>query len=368
MEPVLVTQAYLPPREEYDKYLDKIWESHWLTNNGELHDKLAKKLEEYLGVSNVTLFVNGHSALDVVFKAMNLTGEVITTPFTFASTTHAIVMNGLTPIFADIKPSDCTIDEEQAESLITPRTSAIVAVHVYGCPCNVSALADIARRHHLKLIYDAAHAFGVKVDGKGIGSFGDVSMMSFHATKVFNTIEGGALLYDDASYTRIFNLYKNFGITGPEHVEAVGLNAKMNEFQAAMGLAVLPHVDEEIKKRKALTEAYRSGLKGIPGIRFLGDMKNVEHNYAYFPIFVDESEYGRTRDELFEALGEQNVFPRKYFYPITSDFECFKGRYDYLALPNARYAADHVMTLPLYGALQIDTAKDIADMIREMAK
>ncbi|MBQ7497084.1 MAG: DegT/DnrJ/EryC1/StrS family aminotransferase [Selenomonas sp.] len=366
--PVYVTQALLPPRQEYDRYLDKIWQSHILTNNGELHVELEESLRSFLGVKNVTLLVNGHSALDVAFKAMHLSGEAITTPFTFASTTHAIVLNGLTPVFADIKMSDYTIDEKCVESLITARTSAIVAVHVYGYPCALEPLARIAAKHHLALIYDAAHAFGVRVNGKPIGSFGDVSMLSFHATKVFNTIEGGALLSENASLARSFNLCKNFGITGPEHVEAVGVNAKMNEFQAAMGLAILPHLGEEMEKRRRITEIYRNGLAGVPGLRTMCDLPGVEHNYAYFPLLVDEQQFGLTRDELFSYLEARNVFPRKYFYPLTVDYECFKGKYDYLPLPNARYVAKRIMTLPLYGALPPATAEHIVSFIRDAAR
>ncbi len=366
-DPVYVTQAILPPRHEYERYLDRIWQSHILTNNGALHEELESRLKEFLGVKNVTLLVNGHSALDVAFKALHLSGEAITTPFTFASTTHAIVMNGLTPVFADIKLSDYTIDEECVETLITPRTSAIVAVHVYGYPCAVEALARIAEKHNLALVYDAAHAFGVKVNGQPICTFGDVSMLSFHATKVFNTIEGGALLTGNAALARSFNLCKNFGITGPEHVEAVGVNAKMNEFQAAMGLANLPHLAEEMEKRRRITEIYREGLAEVPGLRTMSDLPGIEHNYAYFPLLVDEKEFGLTRDELFNYLGVRNVFTRKYFYPLTVDYECFKGQYDYLPLPHARYVAKRIMTLPLYGALPSEVAERIVSFIREAA-
>ena len=364
-QPVYVTRSFLPPKAEYEKFLNDIWESHWLTNNGSLHEELGKKLEDYLGVDNVTLFVNGHSALDVAVKALGLTGEVITTPFTFASTTHAIVMNGLRPVFADIRRSDYTIDPESVESLITDKTSAIVAVHVYGNPCDVHALADIAERHGLKLIYDAAHAFGVKYEGQPIGRFGDVSMCSFHATKIFHTIEGGALLYQNSAYRRSFNLYKNFGITGEESVEAVGLNAKMNEFQAAMGLANLPYVEKAVEERHALTNIYRRELRDVDGIEVLEDLPGVKHNYAYFPLLVDEKKYGRTRDELFELLATHNVYTRKYFYPLTTDYECFNGMYDELPLPNARYTAARIMTLPLYGDLGGEIALKIAGMIKE---
>lgn len=363
-EKIYVTRAFLPPKEEFDEYVETIWKNHWLTNQGELHNELQKRLEEYLGVENVTLFVNGHLALDVAIKALNLKGEVITTPFTFASTTHAIVMNGLTPVFADIKLSDYTIDEECVEQLITPDTSAIIAVHVYGFPCNVTALADIAARHGLRLIYDAAHAFGVEVGGVPIGRFGDVSMLSFHATKVFNTIEGGALLYENEKWRRYFDLYKNFGITGPDTVEAVGLNAKMNEFQAAMGLCNLKHVAAETEKRRAITDLYREKLRDVNGITVLEDEKDVKHNYSYMPILIDGEKYGETRDELFDRLATHNIFARKYFYPLTTDYECFGTEFKNVAIPNARRAAEGIMTLPLYGELAPETAEKIAAIIR----
>ncbi len=365
-EKILVTRSFLPPRKEYDKYLDLIWENHWLTNQGELHNELQEKLQNYLGVKNVTLFTNGHLALDVAIKALGVKGEVITTPFTFASTTHAIIMNGATPVFADIKPSDCTIDEERVEALITDKTSAIVAVHVYGYPCNTSALFDIATRHGLKLIYDAAHVFGVKIDGKPIGTFGDVSMMSFHATKVFHTIEGGALLYADSSLRRSFDLYKNFGITGPETVEAVGLNAKMNEFAAAMGLCNLRYVDGEIEKRHKITDIYREILRDVSGIKIFEDIPGVAHNYAYMPIIIDEKKYGHSRDELFDRLAAKNIFTRKYFYPLTTDYQCFGTEFADAKVDNARYAANHVLTLPLYGELPPEMAENIAKFIRSL--
>jgi dTDP-4-amino-4,6-dideoxygalactose transaminase len=365
-QPILVTQAFLPPYEEYCAALKSIWESHWMTNNGKLHNKLQEELEKYLHVRNITLFVNGHSALDVAVKALGLKGEVITTPFTFASTTHALVMNGLKPVFCDIKLSDFTIDENKIEALITPRTSAIVAVHVYGYPCNVKKIEALAEKYNLKVIYDAAHAFGVNIGGTAIGNFGDVSMMSFHATKVFNTIEGGALLYNNDGYRRLFDLYKNFGITGPETVEAVGLNAKMNEFQALMGLLNLKYTTTNIAKRKLIVEKYREILKTVPGIRVVGDIPNVKSNYAYFPIIVDSKEYGMNRDQLANKMEEYNVFVRKYFYPLTCDFKCFNNKFKNVEVENARFATNNVITLPLYADLSLSDTESIATIIKDL--
>lgn len=362
-KPIYVTQSFLPPYEEYTACIKKIWETHWMTNNGELHKSLQAELMKYLQVDHVTLFVNGHLALDVAIKSLRLTGEVITTPFTFASTTHAIVMNGCTPVFCDIKLNDFTIDADKIESLITERTTAIVAVHVYGYPCDVEKIQQIAQKYNLKVIYDAAHAFGVEIDGTAIGNFGDVSMLSFHATKVFNTIEGGALLYKDKTYERQFNLYKNFGITGQESVESVGLNAKMNEFQAAMGLVNLKYVDEQIEKRKAITALYRERLREVKGIYLVDEKKNIKSNYAYFPILVDEKEFGMTRDALFEKLKEYNVFARKYFYPLTSDYECYEAQYEKCDLKNSRYVAERILTLPIYGELKSDETETIVKII-----
>jgi dTDP-4-amino-4,6-dideoxygalactose transaminase len=365
-EPVYVTRSFLPPYEEYCARLKHIWDSHWLTNNGELHNALQKKLEEYLAVRHVTLFVNGHSALDVAVKALGLKGEVITTPFTFVSTTHALVMNGLKPVFCDIKSTDYTIDEEKIEALITPQTTAIVAVHVYGYPCNVQRIEEIARKHGLKVIYDAAHAFGVSIGERSIGSYGDVSMLSFHATKVFHTIEGGALLYADDSYIREFDLYKNFGITGPETVEAVGLNAKMNEFCAVMGLTNLEYVDEQIRERKAVVERYRQGLQDVPGILFSALRPDVDYNYAYVPIVVDEQKYGHTRDELFDYMAKYNIFARKYFYPIMTECDCYREEYGQTELPVAKYVSDRVLTLPIYGEIDAAVVDAVIQLIHEL--
>jgi dTDP-4-amino-4,6-dideoxygalactose transaminase len=363
-----VTRSFLPPLQEYVHELESIWETHWLTNQGSKHQQLEEGLKTYLGVRNITLFTNGHLALDVAIKALGLQGEVITTPFTFASTTHAISMNGLTPVFCDIKPEDFTIDEAILESLITPRTSAILAVHVYGNPCAATAIDDIAKRHGLKVIYDAAHAFGEKIDGAPIGRLGDVSMFSFHATKVYHTIEGGALAFSDDSLKRSFDLFKNFGITGPESVEAVGLNAKMSEFQAAMGVVNLRYIDGEIESRKTVVDAYTALLDEVKGIRTPKRSSNVFYNNSYFPIIVDEDEFGISRDRLFDELAKYGIMPRKYFYPLVADFDCYKAAYGGSRLPVARKVAAEVLTLPLYSDLGLSDVKYICGRIAEIAE
>lgn len=364
--PIQVTKSYLPPIEEYINKLKVIWDNDWLTNNGPLHNELSEEIKRYLKVDETTLFVNGHSALCVALKALNLKGEVITTPFTFASTTHAIVSNGLTPVFCDINLNDFTIDVDKIEELITENTSAIVPVHVFGYPCNVKAIEEIAKKHNLKVIYDAAHVFGVELDGQGIGSFGDISMFSLHATKVYNSIEGGLLTTKDRELTNKFNSLKNFGITGQESVEEVGINAKMNEFQAAMGLVNIKYLDEQIEKRKVIAETYRNVFKDIEGIKYLDDIEGVKHNYAYFPIVIDEKITGIDRNELNEELKKYNIFTRKYFYPLTSDFECYKGKYNDNNLKNAKHISDRVLTIPMYGELKKEDANNIAIIIKNI--
>ena len=294
---ILVTRSSMPSFEEYCEEIKELWDSHFLTNMGVKHKELEKNLKEYLKCDNINLFTNGHLALECALKVFDLQGEVITTPFTFASTTHAIVRNGLKPVFCDINPIDCTIDVEKIESLITDKTCAIVPVHVYGNLCNVEKIEEIAKKHNLKVIYDAAHAFGVEKNGVGVANFGDASMFSFHATKVYNTIEGGAVTYQDKILNKKINDIKNFGITGPETVEYIGGNAKMNEFQAAMGLCNLRHVDNEIEKRKKVVERYRERLLNVDGIKLVPIQKGVKQNYAYFPVVFDNYKY--TRDEVF---------------------------------------------------------------------
>ena len=325
MSNILVTRSSMPDYEEYCEEIKELWDSHWLTNMGAKHKQLQAELEAMLGVPHVTLYTNGHLALENVIAAMNLpkNGEVITTPFTFASTTHAIVRNGLRPVFCDIDPVNFTIDAEKIESLITDRTCAIIPVHVYGNICDVDKIQRIADKYGLKVIYDAAHAFGVKYKGISSANFGNASMFSFHATKVFNTIEGGAECFKDDSLVQLLNDMKNFGIHGPESVEFVGGNAKMNEFQAAMGICNLRHLDTAIKRRKAVLERYRSHLEGVEGVQLNPIQDNVESNYAYFPIVFDEKKFGSSRNEVMAALAENGIGARKYFYPLTNTFECF---------------------------------------------
>ncbi|WP_227004583.1 DegT/DnrJ/EryC1/StrS family aminotransferase [Jeotgalibaca arthritidis] len=360
---IQVTKTSMPTFTEYTNEIKGLWDSHWLTNMGIKHKELERDLLKYLNVPNITLFTNGHLALENVIQAFNLTEEVITTPFTFASTTHAIVRNGLKPVFCDINSDDYTIDVDKIESLINERTSAIIPVHVYGNVCDVEAIDKIAKKHNLKVIYDAAHTFGVTVNGKGIGSYGDASMFSFHATKVFNTIEGGAVTFQDATLNKVLNELKNFGITGPESVGYIGGNAKMNEFQAAMGICNLRHVDNEILKRKNVVERYMSHLKGLKGIKLSPEQEGVQSNYAYFPVVFDG--YKKTRDEVFEQLKEHDVIARKYFYPLTNSFECYKGQYNVQDTPVAQYIAERVLTLPLYADLDLQDVDRICEIIKQ---
>ena len=360
---ILVTRSSMPDFEEYCDEIKELWESHWLTNMGIKHKELEKSLLGYLKTSNITLFTNGHLALECIIAAFNFPkgSEVITTPFTFASTTHAISRNGLIPVFCDINPKNFTIDADKIESLITEKTYAIIPVHVYGNLCDVDKIEKIAKKHNLKVIYDAAHAFGVEKDGIGVANFGDASMFSFHATKVFNTIEGGAVTYKDEKLNKILYDIKNFGITGPESVEYIGGNAKMNEFQAAMGICNLRHVDKEIEKRKKVVERYRERLLNIEGIKIIHVPKKIKENYAYFPVIFDNYKY--TRDEIFKKLGEENIIARKYFYPLINDFECYKRKYNSKDTPIAKYMADRVLTLPLYADLELEVVDKICDII-----
>ncbi|MDO4939100.1 MAG: DegT/DnrJ/EryC1/StrS family aminotransferase [Lachnospiraceae bacterium] len=357
---VFVTKAYLPPRAEFDEYLDKIWNSAWLTNMGNLHEELKEKLRAYLGVSGIELFVNGHLALEMCIQAFGFPkgSEIITTPFTFASTAHAIVRQGLKPVFCDIRESDCTIDPEKIEELITDRTVAILPVHVYGNIADVYRIGEIAEKHGLKVIYDAAHAFGEKLNGTGAGNFGDASMFSFHATKVYNTIEGGAVTFNGDKYNFGMMLYqlKNFGIMDQEHVEAVGGNAKMNELQAAMGLCNLKHIDELIAARKEIDALYREKLTD-KGVRFMKHRPEIEYNYSYMPVITD------ARDELFDKLSRHKIYARKYFYPCINAYDCYKGEYDPDETPVARDISRRILTLPIYQDLEHETIEEICRII-----
>lgn len=362
---ILVTRSSMPELDEYVTEISDLWETYWLTNMGSKHKKLQGELEKYLGVSHTILYANGHLALENVIAALNFPegGEVITTPFTFASTTHAIVRNKLVPVFCDINQRDYTIDVTKIEALITDRTVAIVPVHVYGNMCDIEEITRIAEKYGLKVIYDAAHAFGVKYKGKSVACFGDASMFSFHATKVFNTIEGGAVCFRDDSLVQILNDQKNFGIHGPECVSYVGGNAKMNEFQAAMGICNLRHFDKEIQKRKVVVEQYKRRLSGIEGIILNELQKDVQSNYAYFPVVFEGYKY--TRNEVFGMLAKEKIKARKYFYPLTNSFECYRN-YPTAGVdrtPVAQHTALRVLTLPLYADLQLCDVDRICDII-----
>ena len=368
MKKILVTQTSMPPFEEYIAEIKDIWESHWLTNMGPKHNLLESRLKDYLSVDYISLFTNGHNALELCLQALNLSGEVITTPFTFASTTHAIVRNGLTPVFCDINPIDYTMDVTKIEALITDKTTAIVPVHVYGHVCNVEEIERIAKKYGLKVIYDAAHVFGVRYKGKGTGNFGDASMFSFHATKVYHTIEGGAICYHNEELGNELYKLRDFGIKDAETIDGVGSNAKMNEFVAAMGLCTLNHVDEEIAKRKRVVECYRGYLSGVDGIQLPPIQRDVISNYAYFPIVIDEKVFGATRNEVFEKLAENNIHARKYFYPLTNAFDAYHGRFDENLTPVALHISKRVLTIPLYADLLQEDVKYICEIILQCKK
>ncbi len=363
MEKILVTKSSMPTLEEYVDEIKDIWDTHWLTNMGEKHKRLQEELIKYLNVQNIELLTNGHMALELTMQALNLQGEVITTPFTFASTTHAIVRNGLEPRFCDINPVDFTIDVSKIERLITDRTCAIVPVHVYGNICNVEEIDRLAKKYGLKVIYDAAHSFGIRYKEQGVGNYGDASCFSFHATKVFNSIEGGAVCFKDKEFGLELYRLKNFGIRGPEVVDGIGANAKMNEFCAAMGLCNMKHIEEEILKRKAIVERYREKLEGIKGIQLNPIQKYVIPNYSYFPVVFEEDIFGASRNEVYNKLAEQNIFARKYFYPLTNTFDCFHGKYDVGETPVALHISKRVLTLPLYADMSLDAVDKICDII-----
>lgn len=365
MSNILVTRSSMPDFEEYCEEIKSMWETHWLTNMGTKHKELQGILEQYLGVPHVTLYTNGHLALENAIAALNLPkgGEVITTPFTFASTTHAIVRNGLVPVFCDIKQDDYTIDPEKIELLINDNTVAITPVHVYGNMCDVENIQRISDKYGLKVIYDAAHAFAVKYKGQSSASFGDASIFSFHATKVFNTIEGGCVCFKNGAWVKLLNDMKNFGFNGPESVQFVGGNAKMNEFQAAMGICNMRHLEAEIAKRRKVVERYRERLSGVEGIKLPPLQKDVESNYAYFPAIFDGYKY--TRNEIFEMLAEKGINARKYFFPLTNSFECYRN-YPTAGVdktPIAQHMALRVLTLPLYADLSLKDVDRICDVI-----
>ena len=365
MRPIYVTSPSLPPLEEFIPYLEKIWESKWLTNNGQFHQQFEIALAEYLGVKYVSFFTNGMIALQLGMQALKIKGEVITTPFTFVATTHAIHLNGCTPVFCDIEPDTFTMDPAKVESLITPRTTAIMPVHVYGNPCRHEELKKIADIYGLKLFYDAAHVFGVKKDGVSVANWGDLSMLSFHATKVFNTFEGGALVTNDPSMKKRIDFLKNFGFADETTVVAPGSNGKVDELRSAYGLLQLKYVDSEIAKRQKVAVFYRENLQDIPGIRILHDLPGVDHNYGYFPILVDAEVYGMTRDALYEKFKTVGINPRRYFYPLCSQFPTYRNLPSAIPgnLPVAENIAQQVLCLPIFADLVAEVTAEIVSII-----
>jgi dTDP-4-amino-4,6-dideoxygalactose transaminase len=366
--PVYVTRPLLPDLNMITKRLEDVWASKWLTNNGPQHQLFEARLQGVLKVPFISLFNNGTIALITACQSLRLSGDVITTPFTFPATPHVLTWNNIRPIFCDIDPTSMNIDADRIESMITPQTTGILAVHVFGTPCDVVKIQEIADRYGLKVVYDAAPAFGVEVNGVGIGNFGDVSMLSFHATKLFHTAEGGALTFKDQNLKVRVDLLKNFGIKNEEEVVMPGINGKMNEIQAAIGLVVLDYVEDEVRKRKHLTEIYRRRLKDIAGITCMKDTPSVKGNYQCFVIRINEKRFGRSRDAVHEGLKKYNVHARKYYSPLCSDYTCYRQLPSSTAanLPVATQIVREVLSLPLYGELSVDDVERICDMLGEM--
>lgn len=369
-EPIFVTRPIVPDLDKYRERLESVWEKKWFTNNGEQHQILEKKVQQYLGVPNISLFNNGTIALITACRSLRLSGEVITTPFTFAATPHVLTWNNIRPIFCDIEEKSFNIDADKLESLITSDTTGIMPVHVFGMPCDTGKIQKIADEYGLKIIYDAAHAFGTKVDNTGIGNFGDITMFSFHSTKQFHTAEGGALAFNDPSLKKRVDLLKNFGIKSEDEVIMAGINGKMNELQAALGLEVLEYLEEEREKRKRLFEHYREYLKKINGVICPETGRNVYSNYQYLVIRIEKEKFGKSRDEVHEKFKRYNIFTRKYFYPLCSDYACYKQ------LPSssqnnlqvANKIIHEVLCLPLYGDLQLDDIKKICAILSSFSK
>lgn len=366
---ITVTQPFMPPLDEFIPYLVQIWENKWLTNNGPLHQQLEKELAEYLGVKYISVFSNGTLALITALQALNITGEVITTPFSFVATTHSLWWNKIKPVFVDIEPEYLNLDPTKIKAAITEKTTAIMPVHVYGNPCNVDEIQRIADKHNLKVIYDAAHAFGVKINDNSILNYGDLSVLSFHATKVYSTIEGGAIICHTEKMKHHIDNLKNFGFRGETVVEEPGINAKLNELQAAYGLLQLKYVDGFIARRKEITNLYRQLLKDTKGIRYFDDIEGVEYSYSYFPILIDKTKFGKSRDEVYELLKENNIFARRYFYPLISNFEPYNKLESSSTenLPIATIAAEDVLCLPIYVELNNDDIQTICSIIKYSA-
>ncbi|MEH2228727.1 MAG: DegT/DnrJ/EryC1/StrS family aminotransferase [Nostoc sp.] len=367
-QPIYVTRPILPSLDRITEKLREIWDSKWLTNNGPQHCLLETQLKNLLKVPYLSLFNNGTIALIIACQSLRLTGEVITTPFTFPATPHVLSWNNIKPIFCDIDPVTMNIDADKIESMITPQTSAILGVHVYGTPCDVVKIQEIADKYGLKVIYDAAHAFGVEIDGVGIGSFGDISMMSFHATKLFHTVEGGALIFKESNLKTRIDFLKNFGIKNEEEVVMPGINGKMNEIQAAIGLVVLDYIEDERNKRKVLVDTYKECLKDVPGIKLLPEDNIFTKSYQYFVIRIEEKIFGRSRNYVYQKLKEYNVFTRKYFSPLCSDYPCYKQlpSASIANLPVANIVAQQVLSLPLYGDLTPDEIEKICSILLEI--
>ena len=364
-KPIYVTRPFLPPLEEFRQGLEEIWENKWLTNNGPILKRFNRELSDIFETENLCLFNNGTLALQIALQAMGISGEVITTPYTFVATTHALFWNNISPVFVDIEPDYYTIDPEKVEAAITPRTTAILAVHVYGHPCKLNALADIAQRHNLKLIYDAAHAFGTEVGDKSIAHFGDLSMFSFHATKLFHSLEGGMLIFKEAGLKGKLDYLKNFGFKNEVEVVMSGTNAKMNEMQALMGIQILNYLEEIIQKRAKITKVYRECLRKVPGIRLVpAPSSDIRYNYAYMPIEVDEQEFGMSRDDLYERFKQWNVHARRYFYPLVCDYACYRSIPVNDSLTVARRVAGRILTLPIYDSLKLSEVEAICEIIK----
>lgn len=363
---ITVTSPLLPDLDEFNAMLKEIWASRWITNNGTFHKQLEKELAAYLKVPYISLFTNGTLPLITALQGLRITGEVITTPYSFVATTHSLWWNGIKPVFVDIDPATGNIDPDRIEAAITPKTTAIMPVHVYGKPCNTKRIKDIADTYGLKVIYDAAHAFGVEVDGESILNAGDMATLSFHATKVYNTVEGGALVMHDAETKKRIDYLKNFGFANEVTVVGPGINSKMDEVRSAYGLLNLRQVDAAIKARRQVAIKYREALRPVEGITFFDDMPGVKHNYSYFPIFVDAEKYGMTRDELYFKMKEHNVLGRRYFYPLISEFSTYRGLESARPenLPNAHRMADTVICLPMHHALSDEDVERVIDVIK----
>lgn len=366
-KPITVTSPLLPKLDDFIPMLQDIWNRKWLTNNGFYHKKLEKALAEYLGVKYISLFTNGTLPLITALQALHVTGEVITTPYSFVATTHSIWWNGLKPVFVDVEESTGNIDPEKIEEAITPHTTAIMPVHVYGTPCNIKRIQEIADIYGLKVIYDAAHAFGVSLNGSSILNAGDMSTLSFHATKVYNTVEGGALICPDEATKKRIDYLKNFGFANETTVVAPGINSKMDEIRAAYGLLNLQQVNDAIEKRKAIAIKYNEALKAIPGIRVLDELEGVHRNYSYYPIFIDKNVYGKSRDALYAELQEHNIFGRRYFYPLISTFSAYKGleSADPKKLPIAHKLAEQVLCLPMFADLDREGVERILEIVKK---